>query len=381
MTVHKILTVVGARPQFVKLGALHRAIEHRDGVEHICVHTGQHYDHNMSRVFFSELGLPDPQYHLGIGGLSHGAMTGRMLERIEEVLVKERPDWVAVFGDTDSTLAGALAAVKFGVPVAHIEAGLRSYNRGMPEEINRVVADQCSTLLCTPTEVATQNLLREGVSLERICEVGDIMFDALLHAQRSVVSHSKIMEQLRLRAGRFILATIHRNYNTDSRDRLEGIVRGLSAIASQSIPVVFPLHPRTKAAMDRFGLTFTSHEVKVTDPIGYNDMIGLERNASLIVTDSGGVQKEAYFCKVPCITVRSETEWTELVDAGVNELCEPTVEAIKNAVEVMQERAFDWTSQFYGDGRAAEKIVDALFDHRLNAVMNSSNLVACVSRV
>ncbi len=356
----RILTVVGARPQFVKAAAVSRAIALRAGrIEERIVHTGQHFDREMSDVFFHEMGIPEPAYNLGIGGLSHGAMTGRMLERLERVMVDERPAAVLVYGDTNSTLAGAIAAAKLHVPIAHVEAGLRSFNRSMPEEINRVLTDHAADLLFAPTRTAVDNLLREGVPAESVHLVGDVMFDASLQFARVARTRSRALERLGLSRRRYILATIHRAENTDAPDRLAAI---LAALGESPLPVVCPIHPRTRQTVERLGLQAAAN-IRLIDPVGYLDMLILEQNAALIATDSGGVQKEAFFYRVPCVTLRTETEWTELVEAGVNRLAPPvSAREVSEAINVMLELPEDAFSGLepYGDGHAAERIVSCL---------------------
>ena len=289
------------------------------------VHTGQHYDENMSEVFFQELEIPKPDYYLGIGSGTHGAQTGRMLEAIEQVLLQIVPDLVLVYGDTNSTLAGALAAVKLHVPVAHVEAGLRSYNRRMPEEINRVLTDHASDLLFAPTEAAVENLKQEGISSNRIFLVGDVMYDASLYYGAKAERESRILQQLGLRPKQYVLATIHRAENTDDAQRLRSIFDGLE-LAAKEIPVIIPLHPRTREALKQEAqLSKVAQHVLVIQPVGYLDMVMLEKHSRLIATDSGGVQKEAFFYNVPCMTLRSETEWVELVELGWNRLVPPLV--------------------------------------------------------
>lgn len=311
----KIATVIGARPQFIKAATVSRALreDHPDTREAL-VHTGQHYDANMSDVFFDELDIPRPDYNLGIGGGTHGQNTGRMLEQIESVLMIEKPDWVIVYGDTDSTLAGTLAAVKLHIPVAHVEAGLRSFNRRMPEEVNRILTDHSASLLFTPTDTATINLRNEGITGEKVQQVGDVMYDAAIYYGERARQRSSILDALGLEPKKYVLATVHRAENTDDPVRLKNILDGF---ASSSRPIVLPLHPRTRKKLSDFGLELPA-SVRRVDPLGYLDMVMLEIHAALIATDSGGVQKEAYFHGVPCITLRDETEWVELVDAGVN---------------------------------------------------------------
>ena len=299
----RIVTVVGARPQFVKAAVVSRALRQVGGVEEILVHTGQHYDANMSDVFFRELDVPTPDHHLGIGGGSHGAQTGQMLAALEGVLASARPDWMLVYGDTNSTLAGALAAAKLLVRIAHVEAGLRSFNRSMPEEVNRVLTDHVSDLLFAPTEAAVANLAREGIAGSGVRLVGDVMYDVALHFADRAHGHSRVLDRLGLLAGGYVLATVHRPANTDNPDRLRAIFAGLGEVAAE-VPVVLPLHPRTRAAAERAGLPDAVGGLTLTEPVGYLDMLTLERNACVVVTDSGGVQKEAFFSRVPCVTLR-----------------------------------------------------------------------------
>lgn len=312
----RIVTVLGARPQFIKASVVSQAIREADRVEETILHTGQHFDFNMSKVFFDELDIPHPAINLGIGGGTHGQNTGRMLEGVERYLLEQRPDWVLVYGDTDSTLAATLAAVKLGIPVAHVEAGLRSFNRAMPEEINRILTDHAAELLFTPCQTASQQLEREGIHPHHIHFTGDVMFDAALHFGRLAGSKSKVLEHLQLDPKRFVLATLHRKENVDQPERLKEIVAGFAA--SDQL-VVWPVHPRTRRQMAALGLDCPK-TVRMIEPVGYLDMIRLEQAATLIVTDSGGVQKEAFFHQVPCVTVRDETEWTELVAMGCNRL-------------------------------------------------------------
>lgn len=351
----RIVTIVGARPQFVKAAVVSRALAEVQGVREVLVHTGQHFDQNMSDVFFSELEIRHPDHHLGVAGGQHGQQTGRMLERIEQVLVAERPDTVLVYGDTNSTLAGALAAVKLHIPVAHVEAGLRSFNRRMPEEINRVLTDHASDLLLAPTPAAVENLRREGLSSGRVHLVGDVMLDAALHYGQLAETRSTILERLDLAPDGFILATIHRAENTDDPVRLTAILQALAA-RSASTPVVLPLHPRTAAAIERERLGDLAARIRLIEPVGYLDMVMLEKHAQLIATDSGGVQKEAYFYGVPCVTLREETEWVELVAAGWNRLAPPVssaaiVEGIDSAIGTV-----GVSGSLYGDGTAATAV-------------------------
>lgn len=353
----KILTVVGARPQFIKASALSRAIAARVGVREVLVHTGQHYDSNMSGVFFDELGMRPPDRFLGIADHSHGKMTGQMLGALDEAMVEERPDAVLVYGDTNSTLAGALAAAKLHIPVAHVEAGLRSFNRRMPEEVNRVLADHASTWLFCPTDQAVANLRAEGITAN-VHNVGDIMFDVAL-AARTRAQSSDALEQHGVEQGRYVLATVHRQENTDDPRRLRAIFDALMTVAERW-PVVLPLHPRTDKALRGLGIDPAASPVRVVAPLGYLDMTCLEERAALIVTDSGGVQKEAFFYRVPCVTVRDDTEWVELLSAGWNRLADagsPTLAAdILAAIGSAGDEAFSP----YGDGTTAQRILAVL---------------------
>jgi len=329
-------------------------------LQEVLVHTGQHFDANMSDVFFEELGMHKPDHLLGIHGGGHGAMTGRMLEHVEKVLLTEKPYAVLVYGDTNSTLAGALAAAKLHIPVAHVEAGLRSFNMSMPEEVNRILTDRISRWLFTPTAAASAHLRREGVVDEQIEEVGDVMYDVALHLGSRISEDGRVLAQLGLAPASYVLATVHRAENTDHEQRLLAIVDGLQAVA-QSMPVVWPLHPRTRGVLHRMGrLTGLSPNVRVIDPVGYLDMVQLEKYAAVIATDSGGVQKEAFFYRVPCVTLRDETEWVELVDAGWNWLL-PSLSAhgVQAAVEgALGQRGAD--VEPYGAGDAAQRIVNRL---------------------
>lgn len=351
----KILTVVGARPQFVKAAVVSRAIANHGNLNEVIVHTGQHFDANMSTVFFEELGIPKPGHNLGIGGGSHGANTGQAMEAVERVMLEERPDLVLVYGDTDSTLAGALAAAKLCIPVAHVEAGLRSFNRRMPEEVNRVVTDHVSHLLFAPSRTAIDNLAREGIASEMVHRVGDVMYDAVLAFTPVAERRSLILSTLALTPKSYVLVTLHRKENTDDPDRLHAILAGLS---QAELPVLLPLHPRTRNRLAEFGIR-PDPRIRLVDPVGYFDMMLLERNARLIATDSGGVQKEAYFHGVPCLTLRDETEWVELVELGANQLVGASANAIASAL-AHPPRLSDHTHGAYGDGRSAERIAALL---------------------
>lgn len=359
-----VTTIVGARPQFIKAAPVSRALAAL-GIEEAIVHTGQHFNDLMSDVFFREMAIPAPRHHLGIGGLSHGAMTGRMLERIEEVLREDRPDWVLVYGDTNSTLAGALAAAKLHVRVAHVEAGLRSFNRAMPEEVNRVLTDHISELLFAPTAAAVNHLAKEGIDPTSVFQVGDVMYDAAVAFGRLADEHSHVLETLSLEPGSYVLATVHRAENTDNPARLRAIFEGLGE-ASRRQPVVLPLHPRTRGMLAKAGIA-APQALRVVDPVGFLDMMMLEKHARLIATDSGGVQKEAYFHRVPCVTLRAETEWVELIEAGANRLAPPhDAQAIARAVEdglATPASAFA-RDDLYGKGDAAQKIAGRLVKWR-----------------
>ncbi|MCI0439500.1 MAG: UDP-N-acetyl glucosamine 2-epimerase [Chloroflexi bacterium] len=387
----RITSVVGARPQFVKLAAIVRELERRRGLgvaspEHTIVHTGQHYDYEMSSAFFDQLGLPAPDFHLGVGSGSHGLQTGRMVEQIERVLLQGRHDGVLVYGDTNSTLAGALAAAKLHIPVAHVEAGLRSHNRRMPEELNRVLADHASDILLCPSKISVDNLRREGFlnfldgcclmsedsSLDRtkdaaarrpiVVNVGDVMYDLLLMSLEIVERRASIVERLSLQPGGYFLATVHRAENTDDPDRLRQIFDALDELAARA-PLAVPLHPRTRKALTQAGVA--SRRLRLIDPAGYFDMLALEKHARLILTDSGGVQKEAYWLGVPCVTLREETEWPETIEAGANALAGVDGEGILKAASQMEARFGELRpsgSMAYGDGRAAKRIVRVLLN-------------------
>jgi UDP-GlcNAc3NAcA epimerase len=356
----KVATIVGARPQFIKAAAVSRVLRTRSQMDETLIHTGQHYDENMSDVFFEELEIPKPNFHLGIGSGTHGLQTGRMLEAIERILLETTPDWVLIYGDTNSTLAGALAAVKLHIAVAHVEAGLRSFNRNMPEEINRVLTDHASELLFAPTEAAKQNLEREGISPGKVRQVGDVMYDAALFYGDKAGRHSRILQRLNLKVHNYVLATVHRAENTDDPIRLQAIFGGFATLAKE-IPIVVSLHPRTREALERVGLRERlSRDISFIDPVGYLDMAMLEKNALLVATDSGGVQKEAFFYRVPCATLRDETEWVELVQAGWNTLVPPisSGEVCKGIREALGKQGAP--IQPYGDGDAVPKILESL---------------------
>jgi UDP-N-acetylglucosamine 2-epimerase len=360
----KIVTIVGARPQFIKAAPVSKAIrDHNEKgprIAEVLVHTGQHYDHGMSQIFFDELDISEPDLNLGVGSGNHGWQTGQMLVRIEEVLLAEKPDFVVVYGDTNSTLAGALAAVKLHIPVAHVEAGLRSFNREMPEEHNRVVADHCSDLLFCPSQTAVDNLAREGVT-NGVHLVGDTMYDAVLQFTAIAKKSSTILQDLKLEPKSYLLTTIHRPYNTDIPENLRNILESFDAIGE---PIIFPVHPRTKKKIaelnKKLELKKVLRNTKMIEPVGYLDMLVLEENARLILTDSGGMQKEAYFFGVPCITLRSETEWLETVEVGWNVVVGANIVGILDGYQKAINSPPTNRPNLYGDGRASEKIVSVL---------------------
>lgn len=357
----KVVDIIGARPQFIKVAPILRAIHHHNDIhqEHpiqeVLVHTGQHYDYEMSGVFFDDLSLKPPDYHLGVGSGTHGYQTGEMLKRIEEVLLKENPDLVMVYGDTNSTLAGALAAAKLHISVVHVEAGLRSFNKRMPEEMNRVLTDHLSDLLFCPTWTAVENLRREGIT-ERVHLVGDVMYDAAIQYLALAERKSHILERLGLEPKGYALATVHRAENTDNPERLRAIFEGLESVVLAGLPVILPLHPRTHKQAEALG--FSPNGVRVLEPVSYLDMLLLEKNARVILTDSGGVQKEAFFFRVPCVTLREETEWVETVEAKWNVLvgCDPE-RICRVALTARPGIESAWP---YGDGKAGEKIIEEI---------------------
>ena len=353
----KIVSVVGARPQFIKAVPVSKVLRH-SGHREILVHTGQHYDYGMSQVFFEELGISEPDTNLGVGSGPHGWQTGQMLIRIEEVLAKEKPDWVLVYGDTNSTLAGAIASVKLQIPLAHVEAGLRSFNREMPEEHNRLLTDHCSDLLFCPTQTAVANLDKEGIT-HGVNLVGDTMYDAVLLFSEIAREKSTILDDLGLKSKEYLLATVHRPYNTDIPENLENI---LSAFIEINEPIIFPVHPRTRKILNTFfpSLLTPHSSLKMIPPVGYLDMLMLEQNAKAILTDSGGMQKEAYWFEVTCVTFRDETEWVETVEAGWNVVVGADTGKIVEAVRCL--KSDNPRPKLYGDGHAAEKMLEILAD-------------------
>lgn len=356
----KIMTVVGARPQFVKAAMLSRAIQQHSQFTEVLVHTGQHYDPQLSEVFFTELQMKMPNYHLNIGSGAHGQQTGAMLAAIEEIIIKEKPDWLVVYGDTNSTLAGALAAAKLQVPVAHIEAGLRSFNRAMPEEVNRVLTDHIASLCFAPTEMACTHLHHEGIDADKIILSGDIMYDAALYYAARAQERATALNAYALKSKDYVLATIHRAENTDHPEKLRAILTALNEFSQQHL-VVLPMHPRTQKIIAQQQLQSLCEHIKIIPPLSFFDMILLEKNAKLIATDSGGVQKEAYFYQVPCATLRTETEWVELISAGWNILVPPTNStAILDGLTAALGLSGSTDNALYGEGHAAELIVKYL---------------------
>jgi UDP-GlcNAc3NAcA epimerase len=348
----RFASIVGARPQFVKLAPVSEAL--RQQHDELIIHTGQHYDYSMSAQFFDELAIPAPDYHLGIGSGTHGTQTARMLEAIEQVLMEERPDWVVVYGDTNSTLAGALAAAKLHIPIAHVEAGLRSFIRTMPEEINRVVTDHLSERLFCPTETARRHANNEGI-LQGVEVVGDVMYDILLQVRPKIAGRAhSLLPKLGVTPQSYVLVTVHRAANTDDPATIQNIARALNRL---EMPVIFPVHPRTRARMEQYGITWEKH-ISLVEPVGYIDMLTLEWGAYRILTDSGGVQKEAFLLEVPCVTLREETEWPETVEAGWNVLVGSRWEAILEAVGLPRPNPSQ--QKPFGKGDAAIRIAHSL---------------------
>lgn len=352
----KLLTVIGARPQFVKAAALSREIAKHDNIEEVIIHTGQHFDENMSKIFFEQMEIPSPKYNLAINSLSHGAMTGRMMEEIEKILLIENPDFLVVYGDTNSTLAGALAAKKLHIKVVHIEAGLRSFNNNMPEEINRILTDRISDYLFCPTQNAIVNLKNEGFEhfSSTIVNSGDIMLDAALFYIQKSAMYSTVLDNIK--SNRFVLCTLHRAENTDNKEILKNIVDALNEI-HQDTKIILPLHPRTKKKLRTFGLNL---KVNIIDPIGYFDMLEMLKHCELVITDSGGLQKEAYFFEKKCLTLRNETEWVELVENKVNLLVGTSKESILNGYKEINNSISSFPEKLYGKGNTSKIICDTL---------------------
>lgn len=378
----KLVTIIGARPQIIKAAALSRAIRNHysDTIQEIIVHTGQHYDDNMSQVFFDELQIPHPDHNLHVGSASHGVQTARMTEGIESLLIKEQPDYIVLYGDTNSTLAGAVAAAKIHVPIVHIEAGLRSFNKSMPEEINRIVCDHCSTLLFTPTKAGLENLKREGFPMDnegpytidnpKVYHCGDIMYDNSLHFAGIAEEKTDIIQRLELKGKPFVLATIHRDSNTDYPERLSAIFRSIIKL-SEECQVVLPLHPRTAKLIktnlneDMQKQIFSCPDIKLIPPVSFLEMIALERHARLVMTDSGGVQKEAYFFKKPCIILRPKTEWVEIVETGNAILADADECRIMKAWEHFKDNPPTMFPEIFGDGHAAEFMLEKIISRKV----------------
>jgi len=351
----KIVTILGARPQFIKAGSVSREMSKYPNITEVIVHTGQHYDTNMSDIFFTQMQIPKPDYFLGIGGKTHGAMTGQMIEKIEELLLNELPDWVLLYGDTDSTLAGAIAASKLDIKIAHVEAGLRSYNMKMPEEINRILTDRVSTILFCPTSVAIENLKKEGYANMNctVLDIGDVMYDGALFYSHIAIKPKNVTDCI----DSFILCTIHRAENTDDPHKLNNIFMALGEI-SKKVHIILPLHPRTKKLIKKYNIDLPN-KITIIDPVGYLEMVWLIRNSELIMTDSGGLQKEAFFFEKPCITLRDETEWSELVENHFNVLVGADYNKIMSTYNKFTFNS-DFSQKFYGDGNASKKICDSL---------------------
>lgn len=375
----KIVTIIGARPQIIKAAALSRAIKNHFSkeIEEVIVHTGQHYDENMSQVFFDELGIPAPNYNLGVGSGSHGIQTAKMIEGIEEILLKEKPDYLVVYGDTNSTLAGAMAASKIHIPIVHIEAGLRSFNKSMPEEINRICCDHCSTMLFSPTATGYNNLIREGFNPENkkpftidnpgIYHCGDVMYDNSLYFGKTTANSQQTTDFVA--EENFILCTIHRNNNTDEPERLNSIVRALLKISEEE-EIIIPLHPRTKKLLsvnlesETYNTLINNERIHIIEPVSFLGMIMLEKRASLVITDSGGVQKESYFFKKPCIIIRSETEWREIVEVGAAIIADADENRILEAYRKFKEEKNISYPEIFGDGKASEFICKELISNK-----------------
>ncbi len=376
----KIVTIIGARPQIIKSSAISRAVrkKYMNDFQEVIVHTGQHYDENMSEVFFEELSIPRPNYNLNVGSGKHGEQTASMINGIEEILIKENPDFIILYGDTNSTLAGAIAASKIHIPIVHIEAGLRSYNKKMPEEINRILADHSSTYLFPPTQAGLDNLIKEGFSITNstpysmdnpcIANVGDVMYDNSMYFSKVADKQSEIISTLDLEPENYILCTIHRNNNTDNPKHLEEIFLALDTIAHQNnIDIILPLHPRTKNKLDTANSSLISKSlrnprIKLIEPVPFLDMISLEKNSKLIITDSGGVQKEAYFFKKPCLILRNETEWIEILNSNAAYLCgHNSTNILEGYQKIMDQETFEY-QPYYGSADASERILETLLD-------------------
>lgn len=381
----KLITIIGARPQIIKAAAISRAIKshYTSQLQDIIVHTGQHYDPGMSEVFFEELQIPKPQYNLNVGSGNHGAQTAKMIEGIEKIIFDEKPDFMILYGDTNSTLAGSIAASKLHIPIVHIEAGLRSFNKKMPEEINRILTDHCATILCSPTQTGLENLEKEGFSLDNkapysadspgVFNVGDVMFDNSLFFSE-LANKQTILQDLEIQKKPFVLATIHRNTNTDVPEKLKAIIESFLSITEKNhINLILPLHPRTQKQIENnlsenLQLKLKqSNFIKIIKPVSFLEMVMLEKNATLIITDSGGVQKEAYFFKKPCLILRPETEWVEIIESGAAVLCDTDSRKIESSFEYFfnQKPKLNFLPH-YGEGDAAQKILELILGHHAN---------------
>jgi UDP-GlcNAc3NAcA epimerase len=378
----KIVTIIGARPQIIKAAALSRAIKNKfsSQIQEIIVHTGQHYDANMSQIFFDELGIPSPDYNLNVGSGSHGKQTAIMITGIEEILLKEKPNAIVLYGDTNSTLAGGIAASKIHIPVVHIEAGLRSYSKAMPEEVNRIMCDHVSTLLFSPTKTGYANLIKEGFNKDavapyhvdnpKIYHCGDVMYDNSLYFSAVAENKTSILESLKIEKNKFILATIHRNNNTDEPERLNALFKSLNDISLQyNLDVVLPLHPRTAKLLETnlnqelYQHVMSNSKFKIAEPASFLEMVALEKNCHLVMTDSGGVQKEAFYFEKPCVILRPETEWVELVECGAAIVTDADEQRIKAAFETLHTKTDLKFPKLYGDGNAAEFICQEMLQH------------------
>jgi UDP-GlcNAc3NAcA epimerase len=376
----KIVTIIGARPQIIKAAALSRAIKthFKDQIHEVIVHTGQHYDDNMSQVFFDELGIPRPDYNLHVGSASHGIQTAKMIEGIEKILIDEKPDYIVLYGDTNSTLAGAVAASKIHVPIVHIEAGLRSFNKSMPEEINRIVCDHCSTLLFTPTTTGLNNLVHEGfkanndgpynIDNPKVYHCGDIMYDNSLYFSTVADQKVDLLRRLGLDGKPYILCTLHRDSNTDHAERLNAILEALLELSAE-LPIVLPLHPRTKKMIQQLSNATTierlhsNNNIQIIEPVSFLEMIQLEKHASLVMTDSGGVQKESFFFKKPCVILRPETEWVEIVEVRAATLVDADKQAILKTSRDYLQNPPEFFPKVFGDGHAAEFMLKAMLNY------------------
>ena len=363
----KIAIILGTRPEIIKMSPVIRELE-KDNIDYYILHTGQHYSYYLDEVFFQQLKLPRPKYNLGVGSGTHAEQTGKMLMGIERILLKEKPDIVLVQGDTNTTLAGALAAAKIGIKVGHVEAGLRSFDKEMPEEINRKLTDHISDLLFAPTEKAKQNLLREGIEIEKIFVTGNTIVDAV-YQNLTLAEKSNVLAKLKLENEKYFLVTLHRQENVDKEERLQNVITGLELIASEyDIPIIYPIHPRTKKRLKQFGIKITNDNIKLIEPLDYLSFLRLEKSAKLILTDSGGIQEEACIMKIPCVTLRYNTERPETIEVGANILAGTEPESILEKTKIMLERERNWPNPF-GDGKASQrivKIIQSIEFHKIN---------------